>query len=154
RLELLLQRRELGERRIGIGLAVATVPAVAPSFDVFRTQLRIALRPIPARGTLVPLLARRPLAASRRIETLGARRPRRPIEARPTLLRLGALGSIPMPVSSAPAGVGCGRRLRRIVRRRRGLRWGADCTVGHARNRRRFRVAAWPPRVRAPLMAG
>src|SRR4029078_13746466 len=38
RLELLLQRRKLGERGIRIRFAIAAVPALAPPFDVFRPQ--------------------------------------------------------------------------------------------------------------------
>ena len=50
RLELLLERRELGERRIRIGRPVAAVPALAAPLDVFRAQIRIALRTIATRS--------------------------------------------------------------------------------------------------------
>src|SRR5215471_18752078 len=52
RLELLLEGGELGERRIRIGLAVATVPPLATTLDVFRAQRGIALGTIAARRTV------------------------------------------------------------------------------------------------------
>src|SRR5260370_24623743 len=48
RLELLFQRRELGKRRIRIGLLVAAVPALAASLDILGTQRRSAILTIPA----------------------------------------------------------------------------------------------------------
>jgi hypothetical protein len=55
RLELLFERGELGKGRIGIRLAVAAIPALSSSLDIFRPQRRIAIRTFPAGATLGPL---------------------------------------------------------------------------------------------------
>src|SRR5262245_25610823 len=105
RLELLLQRRELGERRIRVGLAVAAVPAVASPFDVFRAQRGIAIRPVAARGALGTFAPRRSLAAWRTIALFAAPVTRRTIRARPALRLVAAVGTSLAPASSA-AGAG------------------------------------------------
>ena len=87
---------ELGERRIRIGLLVAAVPALAAPLDVFRAQIRIALRTIAARPTRSdgrrvaagsPALLRTVAA----IAALGAPRMLRPIRALPALGLVAAL---------------------------------------------------------------
>jgi hypothetical protein len=72
RLELLLERGELRERRIRIGLAVAAVPALASPLDVFRAQIRIALRTVAPRGAVGTIAARGAAAAIPTILPVGA----------------------------------------------------------------------------------
>src|SRR5262245_17377832 len=121
RLELLLQRRELGERRIRVGLAVAAVPAVASPLDVFRAQRGIAIRPVAARGALGTFAPRRSLAARRTIALFAAPVTRRPIRARLVLRLVAAVGT-----SLAPA-----PRVAGVVRhrRRRGGTGGRCCRL-------------------------
>jgi hypothetical protein len=57
-LELGLERRELGKRRIGIGLALAPIASIA-AFDVLGSQLGIAIRTV-ATIALRTIAARRP----------------------------------------------------------------------------------------------
>src|SRR5262249_32673098 len=93
RLELLLQRRELGERRIRVGLAVAAVPAVAAPLDIFRAQRGIAIRPVAARASIGTFAPRRSLAAWRTIALFAAPVTRRTIRARPALRLVAAVGT-------------------------------------------------------------
>src|SRR4029453_14939931 len=74
RLKLLLQRRELGERGIRVGLAGAGGPAVASPLDVFRAQRGVAIRPVAARGALGTFAPRRSLAAWRTIAVFASPR--------------------------------------------------------------------------------
>src|SRR5215813_13849133 len=106
RLELGLQGRKLGERRIRVRLAVATVAAVA-ALDVLCAQLGIAVRPIAAVGAIAarlpaliavlalralatPFAARRPIGAIRPVAavTIGAL-----VAAMPMLLERALGGS-------------------------------------------------------------
>src|SRR4029077_9161653 len=91
RLELLLQRRELGERRIRIGLAVAALPAVAAPLDVFRAQRGVAIRPVAPCRTLGTFAARWSLTARRTIAVFAAPMTRGTIRARPALRLVAAV---------------------------------------------------------------
>jgi hypothetical protein len=51
-LELLLERRELGKGRIGIGRLVAALPVFATTFEVFGTQLGVTIRAIATPGPI------------------------------------------------------------------------------------------------------
>src|SRR5207248_559013 len=105
RLQLLLECRELGKRRVRVRLLVA--PAVAASLDVFRTQRWISIRPLAA-------LAIRAFATGRALATLGPRRAFAGLRT-PTLLRaislltlLGRRLTIPAPPMTAMrARIGC-----------------------------------------------
>src|SRR5262249_37477773 len=66
-----LERRELGERRIRIGLALAPIAPVA-AFDVLGAQLRIAIRPIAALARRAIAAWRPPLVTLGPIRTLGS----------------------------------------------------------------------------------
>ena len=77
RLELLLQRRKLGERGIRIRFAIAAVPALAPPFDVFRPQRWVTVWTVttwwrPTAATLPAFLLRaaRPLGTHTTVGTL------------------------------------------------------------------------------------
>src|SRR5215813_12154183 len=108
RLELGLQGRKLGERRIRVRLAVATVAAVA-TLDVLCAQLGIAVRPIAAVGAIAarlaaliavlalrafatPFAARRPIGAIRPIRPVAAARPIGALVAAMSMLVGRALG--------------------------------------------------------------
>src|SRR5262249_1760981 len=105
----LLQCRELGERRIRIGLAVAALPAVAAPLDVFRAQSGVAIRPVAPRRTLGTFTARWSLTARRTIAVFAAPMTRGTIRARPALRLVAALR----------AGGGPAPRVAGVVRRRR-----------------------------------
>src|SRR5712692_9672209 len=125
RLQLLLERRQLGERRIRIGFFVATVPALASPLDVFRAQGRIAIRLIAAWSPVGAVATRRAGASLRAARTIRARRLISTIRA---LLTLGAILSILAilaVVTAIPALVGRGRSIRST---RRGCRrsFGVD----------------------------
>src|SRR5262249_46918620 len=67
RLELLLERGKLGERGIRIRVAIAAVPALASTLDVFRAQGWIAIRTIAAGRPLGALAALRALPTAPRL---------------------------------------------------------------------------------------
>ena len=158
RLELLLERSELGERRIRIGRPVAAVPALAAPLDVFRAQVRIALRSIATRSTVGTVAALRTIAA---IGTIGAPRTVGTIRALPALITLISIGTTMAPVAATTlatplAFVGCrrwfdhgGRRRARTIGadRRRGI-------GGGSRERRSLRVPLWPALARSAFVAG
>jgi len=122
RLELLLQRRKLGERGIRIRFAIAAVPALAPPFDVFRPQRWVTVwtvttwrRPTAATLPAFLLWAARALGTHTTVGTL--------IRTRLALRALGAgrAGAMPAAVTAL---VGCGpgvsgRRRRRALGNRR-----------------------------------
>lgn len=125
RLELLLQRRKLGERGIRIRFAIAAVPALAPPFDVFRPQRWVTVwtvttwrRPTAATLPAFLLWAARALGTHTTVGTL--------IRTRLALRALGSLGvgrARAMP-AAVTALVGCGpgvsgRRRRRALGNRR-----------------------------------
>ena len=109
RLELLLQRRELGERRIRVGLAVAAVPAVAAALDVFRAQRRIAIRAFAVRAALGALAVRRPIATLRSIEAFVARMTRGTIRAGLAVRAIRTIRRTPVPMPSLRRGRGRSR---------------------------------------------
>src|SRR5262245_17958558 len=61
--KLLLERRQLGERRVGIGRLVTSVAGVAAALDVLGPQLRIAVGTVAALAPVRPIAAWRTLAA-------------------------------------------------------------------------------------------
>jgi hypothetical protein len=139
RLELRLERRELGERGVRIGLPIATPSALASlaALDVFGAQLGIAvgtiaaLRAVATRWAVAALVAL-PLTVGS-IRTVGARRT---VSAIGTILPIGTVRLRGMVVPAMPAvlvrrltaggdclgdcgrGAFAGRRRRDSVRRR------------------------------------
>ena len=112
RLELLLEGRELGERRIGIGRLVA--PALAFALDVFRAQIRIAVGTITARRAIA---TRRAVTAGR---TVG---PGSAVGTIASLAAIGAVSTIAM-VAALRAAVALAIVTRRLGRCRSGGRVG------------------------------
>jgi hypothetical protein len=108
RLELLFERRKLGEGRIRIGLAA--VPAVSASLNIFRTQRRIAVRTVPARATLGPLATLPAIATLRTIERSGGAATRATVWAGFALRPLDAVGRRSAVTSALPPFVASGRR--------------------------------------------
>src|SRR3989442_4012539 len=84
---MLLERRQLGDGRVRIGRLVAAVAIVA-ALDVFRAQIRIAVRSLAAIAAIAPIAPRRP---ARAIGAVGAIRA---IRARATLAPCRPIASI------------------------------------------------------------
>jgi hypothetical protein len=126
RLQLLLERGQLGEWRVRIGLAIAV--SIAAPLDVFGAQLRVPIRPITAWraiGSFAASLSVRSIAPDR---TFVAFSPRPLIALRPlpiacdairTLARLGKFSAIG-PAVAALAVIRTLPRCRRSLGGRRG----------------------------------